>query len=110
VDEGLHGPVWPDVWRKITQFCPNFAQIGALVNKNSCPKKYLEKLLNFKTKSSPNKQLSKVNFGRFFLNYAEIIWAIFFRKNTPNAKKSPKRRNFAQSGHAATGLKEYYQD
>jgi hypothetical protein len=40
--------------KKSGKFCQNIAQNGALVNKNFCPNKFLVKLGNFTTKSSPN--------------------------------------------------------
>jgi hypothetical protein len=76
---------------------PNIAQNGALVNKNICPKKYLVKLENLKTKSSPNLELIKVNFGRFFRKKLRHnnLGDIFKKKMRQTPKMSPKWRNFA---------------
>jgi hypothetical protein len=45
---------------------------------------YLVKLGNFTTKSSPNLELIKLNFG--YLKKLRL-WAILFGKNAPDAEK-----------------------
>jgi hypothetical protein len=70
------GSVTRRLTEKCAQFCPNIAQNGALVNKNFSQRNIWSKLGNFKTKSTPNLELIKVNFGRYFPE-----------KNAPNAKK-----------------------